>query len=87
MKTVAIICLTACGLLFLYDALAGGPKEIHPCYAVADCKTQDSKEAFSACIKEHKAEADANLACTEFRKDKQAYLKSQGIADLKDLFN
>jgi hypothetical protein len=86
-KSVAILCLTACGLMLLQPAFAGGPKETHPCYGVADCKTKGSKQEFSACIKAHKAEADANAACAEFRKDKQAYLQSKGIADLKELFN
>jgi hypothetical protein len=87
MKSVAIMGIAACGLMLLQPAFAGGPKEIHPCYAVADCNTRNSKQEFSACIKAHKAEADANASCAEFRKDKQAYLDSHGLADLKDLFN
>ena len=87
MKSVAIVSIAVCGLMLLQPTFAGGPKESHPCYGVADCKTQNSKQEFSACIKAHKAEADANAACAEFRKDKQAYLQSHDIADLNDLFN
>lgn len=87
MKTVVIVSMTVLGLMLLQPTFAGGPKESHPCYGVADCKSKSSKEEFSACIKANKAEADADAACAEFRKDKQAYLHSKGIADLKDLFN
>ncbi len=87
MQRVAIVFITVCGLTLINPAFAGGPKASHPCYDVADCKTQTSQKEFSACIKAHKAEADANAACAEFRKDKKAYMESKGIADLKDLFN
>lgn len=65
---------------------AGGPKPEHPCYGIADCKTQQSQEAFSACIKANKSEADANEGCASFRKDKDAWLKAHGLSDLSDLF-
>lgn len=65
---------------------AGAPKPEHPCYGVADCKTQSSQEAFSACIKDNKEEADANEVCAAFRKDKDAWLKGHGFSKLDDLF-
>ena len=65
---------------------AGGATEQHPCYEVADCKTKDSREEFSACIKANKAEADANAACAEFRGDKDAYLNKHGISGIDSLF-
>lgn len=87
MKSVAVVFIIAFGLTLVAPVFAGGPKQSHPCYNVADCKTQTSQKEFSACIKANKAEADANAACAEFRKDKKAYMESQGIADLKELFN
>lgn len=65
---------------------AGGPKPEHPCYGVADCRSQTSQEAFSACIKANKEEAGANEACAAFRKDKDAWLKEQGFSKVDDLF-
>ena len=65
---------------------AGGPKESHPCYGVADCKSQPSQKEFSACIKANKAEADANADCAAFRKDKDAWMKANGVGDLAELF-
>ena len=87
MKKLLLVCIVAIGSSLINPLFAGGPKDTHPCYDVADCKSKSSKEEFSACIKANKAEADANAACAEFRKDKQAYLKSKGIPDLKALFN
>lgn len=72
--------------LYASAVQGGGPKPEHPCYGVADCKNQRSQEAFSACIKANKAEADASPACAAFRKDKEAWLKEHGFPDLGALF-
>ena len=75
---VALVAVTA--------VQAGGPKPEHPCYGVADCKSQTTQEAFSACIKTNSKEADANEACAAFRRDKDAWLKEHGFSKLGDLF-
>lgn len=67
-------------------AFAGGPKSSHPCYDVADCKSQGSKEDFSACIKEHEDDASANPVCSSFRNDKETYLKLMGMESADELF-
>jgi hypothetical protein len=67
-------------------AQAGGPKPEHPCYAVVDCRTQTSQQAFSASIKVNKAEADANESRASFRKGEDAWLEAHGRSDLSDLF-
>lgn len=79
--TLSIAAFLAAGV-----AQAGGPTPAHPCYEVADCKTKTSQPEFSACIKENKAEADAIQACADFRKDKDAWMKANGVSDLKALF-
>ncbi|MEA3274515.1 MAG: hypothetical protein U9Q81_04315 [Pseudomonadota bacterium] len=66
---------------------AGAPKPDHPCYEVADCKTQDSRKAFSACIKAHKEEAAQNEKCAGFRKDKEGWMKENGMSNLDELFD
>lgn len=66
---------------------AGTPKETHPCYGVADCKTQTDRKDFSNCIKAHKEEANTIAACAEFRNDKKAYMEKHGIETLESLFN
>lgn len=87
MKTkiaAAVVALSA--LLVAGGVQAGGPKPAHPCYGVADCKTQGSQKEFSGCIKENVAEADAIADCAAFRKDKDAWMKEKGVADLSALF-
>jgi hypothetical protein len=84
-KTLTIA-LALAAFLAAGIAQAGGPKPAHPCYEVADCKTQGSQKEFSACIKENKAEADANEACAAFRKDKDTWMKDNGVSDLGALF-
>jgi hypothetical protein len=69
------------------NVFAGGVKEAHPCYDVADCKSQTSQKEFSACIKANLEEANANESCKAFREDKPAFLEKSGLSDLKDLFN
>ncbi|MGB5735528.1 MAG: hypothetical protein WBM40_13915 [Thiohalocapsa sp.] len=64
----------------------GAPKPEHPCYEVADCKTQGSRKEFSACVKAHPEEANANAACAAFRKDKPAYMEQHGIDGVDSLF-
>jgi hypothetical protein len=83
-----LIGITATLSLFAASAAfaTGAPKPEHPCYAVADCKTQASREAFSACVKANADEANANQACAEFRKDKPAYMKKHGIDGVDSLF-
>lgn len=81
MKLMAPLLLTVAGA-----ALAGPPKPDHPCYGVADCKTQGSQADFSACIKANKDLADSDAACASFRKDKDAWLKEHGFASVTDLF-
>jgi hypothetical protein len=85
MKTLTLGCALA-AFLAATAVQAGGPTPDHPCYDVADCKTQTSQEAFSACIKANKAEADANEDCATFRKDKDAWLEEHGFSELADLF-
>ncbi len=68
------------------NVLAGGPLPDHPCYNVADCKAQTSREAFSKCIKAHAEEANADAACAAFRADKSAYLKAHGLDSVDALF-
>ena len=79
--------MVALGVVLMNPAYAGGPKETHPCYEVADCKNKSSREEFSACVKANKDEANANAECAEFRKDKPAYMKKHGISGLESLFN
>jgi hypothetical protein len=69
------------------NVFAGGVKEAHPCYDVADCKSEASQKEFSACIKANLEEANANEQCKAFRDDKPAYLEKSGLSDLKGLFN
>jgi hypothetical protein len=76
-----ILSLTAAGAAF-----AGPPTAQHPCYGIADCKTQQSQKEFSTCIKENEAEANANAECAAFRADKDVWMKQNGIANLEDLF-
>lgn len=68
-------------------ALAGGPKDTHPCYDVADCKTQTSRETFSKCVKANVDQANQIAQCAEFRKDKKAYMQKHGIDGVDSLFN
>lgn len=63
----------------------GAPKPEHPCYAVADCKTQGSRETFSNCVKANLEEANAIEACAEFRMDKPAYMQKHGIDGVDSL--
>lgn len=81
-----LMVFASAALFATVTAQAGPPKPEHPCYAVADCKTQPSRQAFSACIKANKEEASQNETCATFRKDKEAWLKQQGIAAVDDLF-
>ncbi len=85
MKPFSLLICTL-GLGLATPVLAGGPTASHPCYAVADCKTKASQPEFSACIKANQAAADAIPACVAFRKDKDAYMKAHGIANLEALF-
>ncbi|MDX2506736.1 MAG: hypothetical protein QNL62_19995 [Gammaproteobacteria bacterium] len=87
MKKTAILMLLTFGLVVVNTAFAGGPKATHPCYDVADCKSQTTKKDFSKCIKEHKEEAGKNAACAAFRSDKGAYLKEAGMSSTDELFN
>jgi hypothetical protein len=87
MQKLAIIMMLAFGLTLVNPAFAGGPKATHPCYNVADCKAKTSREEFSACIKANEKEAAANAECAEFRKDKPAYMKQNGISGIEALFN
>jgi hypothetical protein len=86
MKKTVYMMLLAFTLGTASTAFAGGPKSSHPCYDVADCKSQGSKEEFSACIKENKAEADDSAACAAFRGDKEGYMKLMGMSNLDELF-
>ena len=76
----------ASALLTAVSVQAGGPKPEHPCYDVADCKTQTSRQTFSACVKANKEEASNNEKCATFRKDKDAWLKEHGVPNLDALF-
>ncbi len=87
MKKLALFALVAISASLATPVNAGGPTETHPCYEVADCKTQSSRKEFSKCIKENKEEADSNAECAEFRKDKEAYMEQKGIPGLEALFN
>ena len=87
MKKLVFFIVVAVATSLATPVNAGGPKETHPCYSVADCKTQTSRKDFSKCIKAHKEEANTNAECAEFRKDKQAYMKKHGITGLEALFN
>lgn len=87
MKKLTVVALLLFVPAISGTAFAGGPKEIHPCYDVADCKTQASKKEFSKCIKTHPEEANANAGCQTFRQDKKAYLEKAGLPDIKALFN
>jgi hypothetical protein len=81
--------LTAGAVLALGAAAAlatGAPKPEHPCYEVADCKTQGSRQAFSKCVKANVDQANAIPACAEFRKDKPAYMDKHGIDGVDALF-
>jgi hypothetical protein len=87
MKNALITVTAVLTVCVATTALAtGAPKPEHPCYEVADCKTQGSRETFSACIKANLDEANANHACAEFRKDKPAYMEKHGIDGLESLF-
>ena len=66
---------------------AGGPKNTHPCYDVANCKVETSKKEFSQCIKKNSEQANANSVCAAFRKDKTSYMSSNGISGVDALFN
>ncbi len=87
MKKIVIMLSLAFSLGVVNIAFAGAPKSSHPCYDVADCKSQTSKKDFSQCIKAHKEEADKNTACAAFRSDKQAYMKKMGMSGPDELFN
>jgi hypothetical protein len=76
----------AAALISTMAAHAGPPKPEHPCYDVADCKTQTSRQTFSACIKANKDEASSNETCATFRKDKDAWLKEHGVSTVDALF-
>jgi hypothetical protein len=78
--------LAAAALLTTVTSQAGAPKPAHPCYDVADCKTQTSRQTFSACVKANKQEASSNEKCANFRKDKDAWLKEHGVPNLDALF-
>ena len=78
-----LILASACAM---GTAQAGAPKPEHPCYGVADCKTKDSRDAFSEGIKANKEEADANPACAAFRKDKDSWLQENGLPGVDSLF-
>ena len=86
MKPVITI-LASAALLWAAASHAGPPKPEHPCYDVADCKTQPSRKDFSACIKANKEEASQNETCANFRKDKDTWLKQNGVSDLDALFD
>ncbi len=86
MKTLAMICAAATFVTAI-AVQAGPPKPEHPCYEVADCKTQGSRKAFSACIKAHKEEAAQNKKCADFRKDKEGWMKENGVSNLDALFD
>jgi hypothetical protein len=85
MKTLTII-FAAAALVTTTMVQAGPPKPEHPCYEVADCKTQGSRKAFSDCIKAHKEEAAENMKCSDFRKDKESWMKGNGVSNLDELF-
>lgn len=87
MKRLAVFVMITVGLSLVNPVIAAGPKELHPCYDVADCKTKGSKKEFSMCIKANLEEANANAECTDFRKDKQAYMEKKGIPGLESMFN
>ncbi|MDJ0807281.1 MAG: hypothetical protein QNJ78_10650 [Gammaproteobacteria bacterium] len=87
MKKLAFFTVVAVAASLATPVNAGGPKETHPCYGVADCKTQTSRKDFSKCVKANKEEANANAACAEFRKDKKAYMEKHNIQGLESLFN
>ncbi|MEN8165862.1 MAG: hypothetical protein ABFR65_00105 [Pseudomonadota bacterium] len=87
MKRLAVFVLIAVGLSLVNPVFAGGPKESHPCYEVADCKTKGSKKEFSMCVKANLEEANANVKCAEFRKDKKGYMEQEGIPGLESMFN
>jgi hypothetical protein len=77
---------TASLLIVGAAAQAGAPTPQHPCYDVADCKTRDSRETFSECVKANVDQANAMPACAEFRKDKPAYMEKHGIDGVDSLF-
>jgi hypothetical protein len=85
MKRVMTI-LASATLLSATAVQAGPPKPEHPCYEVADCKTETSRKDFSACVKANKEEANQNETCANFRKDKDTWLKEKGVANLDALF-
>ncbi len=87
MKKLALFTLVAIAGSLATPVNAGSPKETHPCYGVADCKTQTSRKEFSKCVKANKEEADSNAECAKFRSDKKAYMKEHGITGLEALFN
>ncbi len=86
MKTLAMICAAAT-LVTAVVAQAGPPKPEHPCYEVADCKTQGSRKEFSACIKAHQEPAAQNKKCADFRKDKDSWMKEMDVSNLDELFD
>lgn len=87
MNKLTMLILITVGFVVINPVYAGGPKATHPCYEVADCKTKSSREEFSACVKANVDKANANAECAEFRKDKPAYMKKNGISGLEALFN
>lgn len=84
-RSILVTLLLTLGVIS--SAYTGEPKEIHPCYDVADCKVETSKKAFSACIKKNAEAANHIAECTEFRQDKSAYLKKVGLSSVDELFN
>jgi hypothetical protein len=87
MKKIVFLALVTLAASLTTPVNAGGPKESHPCYGVADCKSQPSRKEFSKCVKGHKEQADAITECAAFRKDKNGYMKEKGIDGIDTLFN
>ena len=87
MKKLVLITLIAVTASLTTPVNAGAPKESHPCYGVADCKSQPSRKEFSKCVKAHKEQAVAIAECAAFRKDKMGYMKEKGIEGIDTLFN
>lgn len=86
MKMILTVCVALFSLAMLSAVYAGGPKESHPCYEVADCRTQTSRKAFSNCIKKNVKAANQIKECADFREDKKAYIEKYGIGGLEALF-
>ncbi len=87
MNKIALLIFVIISFSIVAPVYAGGAKNTHPCYDVADCKTEASKKEFSQCIKKNKEVANANLECAAFRKDKPAYMSNHGISGVDALFN